>query len=274
MSDVPLSLLSPGKTTLLQVDEVGSIVAERGSRQGEWSFLPYGQLSTQQAVGALRFVGQWFDPVVQGYFLGNGLRLYIPAIMRFLSPDSLSPFAAGGVNCYVYCSGDPVNFRDPSGRARTGLTKLLKDLKLPKRPLRGYLKPLGRRENFERRRTVFRITDDADFEQFVFKGAAKITVEKLPNYSGLNSFLDTEHFYRFGKLYIPQRTVPHEAVEGLKRAGFKLIQFDLDNYFRAFYTGAPSDELEGVANPHPHRHGHSNLYVADPVAKGTEIRRP
>ncbi|MFJ7813631.1 RHS repeat-associated core domain-containing protein [Pseudomonas asiatica] len=272
MSDVPLSLLSLGKTTLLQVDDVGSIVAERGSRQGEWSFLPYGQLSSQQDVGALRFVGQWFDPVVQGYFLGNGLRLYIPAIMRFLSPDSLSPFAAGGINGYVYCSGDPVNFHDPSGRSRTGLTKLLKDLKLPKRPLRDYLKPLGRPENFEQKRIVFRATKDADFEQFVFKGAAKITGGKIDaNYSGINSFLDTEHFYRFGELYIPQRTVPPDAVKVLERAGFELIRFDLDGYLSTFYTGASSNESEGEDNPHPPRN--SNLYVADPVAARAGIRR-
>ena len=37
--------------------------------------------------------------------------------MRFNSPDQLSPFDAGGLNAYAYCSGDPVNRSDPSGRA-------------------------------------------------------------------------------------------------------------------------------------------------------------
>lgn len=49
------------------------------------------------------------------YLLGNGYRGYNPVLMRFYSPDSLSPFAAGGLNCYAYCAGDPVNFSDPSG---------------------------------------------------------------------------------------------------------------------------------------------------------------
>ena len=49
------------------------------------------------------------------YLLGNGYRGYNPVLMRFHSPDSLSPFAAGGSNCYAYCAGDPVNFSDPSG---------------------------------------------------------------------------------------------------------------------------------------------------------------
>jgi len=35
--------------------------------------------------------------------------------MMFLSPDPLSPFGEGGINPYAYCSGDPINFRDPSG---------------------------------------------------------------------------------------------------------------------------------------------------------------
>lgn len=50
-----------------------------------------------------------------GYLLGNGYRTYNPALMRFNSPDSLSPFEAGGLNPYSYCSGDPINNIDPSG---------------------------------------------------------------------------------------------------------------------------------------------------------------
>ena len=49
------------------------------------------------------------------YFLGNGYRAYSPTLMRFLRPDSLSPFGAGGVNPYVYCLGDPINRVDPTG---------------------------------------------------------------------------------------------------------------------------------------------------------------
>lgn len=47
--------------------------------------------------------------------MGAGYRAYNPALMRFHSPDSWSPFGAGGANAYAYCGGDPVNLSDPSG---------------------------------------------------------------------------------------------------------------------------------------------------------------
>ncbi|UPK86029.1 RHS repeat-associated core domain-containing protein [Pseudomonas sp. A2] len=53
------------------------------------------------------------------YLHGNGYRAFNPVLMCFQSPDSQSPFAAGGLNCYAYCAGDPVNFSDPSGHVRT-----------------------------------------------------------------------------------------------------------------------------------------------------------
>lgn len=46
--------------------------------------------------------------------------MYSPPVCRFNSPDSLSPFGGGGVNAYAYCSGDPVNYVDPSGQSRYG----------------------------------------------------------------------------------------------------------------------------------------------------------
>ncbi|WP_080290182.1 RHS repeat-associated core domain-containing protein [Pseudomonas syringae] len=61
------------------------------------------------------FNGEHADPVTGHYLLGNGYRAYNPTLMRFNSPDSLSPFGEGGLNAYGYCVGDPVNRRDPSG---------------------------------------------------------------------------------------------------------------------------------------------------------------
>lgn len=47
--------------------------------------------------------------------LGNGRRAYNLTLMRFHSPDRLSPFGSGGINAYAYCGGDPINLADPSG---------------------------------------------------------------------------------------------------------------------------------------------------------------
>ena len=67
-----------------------------------------------QRLGA-SFVGQRYDDGVGGYHLGAGYRVYNPILMRFLSPDSWSPFGGGGVNGYVYAGNDPVNADDPTG---------------------------------------------------------------------------------------------------------------------------------------------------------------
>ncbi|ELC6383294.1 RHS repeat-associated core domain-containing protein [Enterobacter hormaechei] len=61
------------------------------------------------------FNGESVDSVSGNYLLGNGYRAYSPVLMRFTSPDSLSPFGGGGINPYAYCAGDPVNITDPSG---------------------------------------------------------------------------------------------------------------------------------------------------------------
>lgn len=79
------------------------------------SYSPYGIADTHPAA-TLAFCGQRRDPLSGSYPLGNGYRHYSPASMRFLSPDSLSPFGRGGINAYVYCGGDPVNRTDESGR--------------------------------------------------------------------------------------------------------------------------------------------------------------
>jgi len=78
-------------------------------------YSPYGY--TKPDVGlTLGFCGQYCDPLTVNYALGNGHRTYSPGLMRFYAPDSLSPFAAGGLNAYAYCAGDPINRYDPSGQ--------------------------------------------------------------------------------------------------------------------------------------------------------------
>lgn len=86
------------------------------------SYLPYGARALDD-VALLAFTGQPVDPLTGCYHLGNGRRTYNPVLMRFQSPDSVSPFSIGGLNAYTYCGGDPVNRVDPSGAS--WLSKLI-----------------------------------------------------------------------------------------------------------------------------------------------------
>ena len=66
-----------------------------------------------------------FQLALTGFYpLGNGHRIYGPTMMRFFSPDYLSPFSKGGINSYSYCLGDPVNLTDPSGQTPNLFTQI------------------------------------------------------------------------------------------------------------------------------------------------------
>ncbi|WP_082888373.1 RHS repeat-associated core domain-containing protein [Pseudomonas sp. p21] len=81
------------------------------------AYTVYGHSGNGSPTILVGFNGQALDPLLQGYFLGNGVRLYCCSLMRFTTPDSLSPFDEGGWNSYGYCSGDPINRVDPSGHS-------------------------------------------------------------------------------------------------------------------------------------------------------------
>lgn len=77
------------------------------------AYTPYGYRKPGGA--ALGFNGERLDPITHHYALGQGVRIFNTVLMRFNSADGWSPFGKGGLNAYAYCSGDPVNFTDPSG---------------------------------------------------------------------------------------------------------------------------------------------------------------
>jgi RHS repeat-associated protein len=84
-------------------------------------YTPYGHRTVGVGLPALSgYKGESPDSLTGNYLLGNGHRAYNPPLMRFNSPDSLSPFGEGGVNCYAYCGGDPINRTDPSGKTWYG----------------------------------------------------------------------------------------------------------------------------------------------------------
>ncbi|EPN59970.1 hypothetical protein A244_08290 [Pseudomonas syringae pv. actinidiae ICMP 18807] len=103
-------------SALLLTDQQQSVIAAQGLAL---AYTPYGH--RHPSAGPMNlpgFTGQRVDPVTGHYLLGNGYRAFNPVLMRFNSPDSLSPFDEGGLNAYAYCEGDPVNRVDPSGHVR------------------------------------------------------------------------------------------------------------------------------------------------------------
>ncbi|WP_257217117.1 RHS repeat-associated core domain-containing protein [Pseudomonas syringae] len=103
---------------LLATDQASSVLHSLDAMRNQaFVYSPYGMRSPQaSALGVPGFTGQTIDPVTGYYLLGNGLRAFNPTLMRFNSPDTLSPFGEGGINGYAYCGGDPVNNVDPTGQ--------------------------------------------------------------------------------------------------------------------------------------------------------------
>ena len=117
-------------STLLSSDQQRSVLHALHAEKpmALFTYTPYGHREAESDFGSpIGFKGECSDSVTRHYPLGQGHRSYNPILMRFNSPDSLSPFNKGGLNPYVYCVGDPVNRTDPNGRF-SFLTKLLNGL--------------------------------------------------------------------------------------------------------------------------------------------------
>ncbi|MCO7536986.1 RHS repeat-associated core domain-containing protein [Pseudomonas asiatica] len=110
-----------GQAAFYAMDEHGSILQFPPC---SLQYTVYGFDGNEQCATVLRYSGQKKESVTGHYLLGEGYRALNPGLMRFNSPDSLSPMGAGGINCYAYCGGDPVNNTDPSGHIVVPKVKL------------------------------------------------------------------------------------------------------------------------------------------------------
>ena len=75
----------------------------------------------------IRYRGYYYDANTNLYYLNA--RYYSPELRRFISPDDtayLDPETPNGLNLYVYCNNDPVNYADPSGHMPKWLSTTLK----------------------------------------------------------------------------------------------------------------------------------------------------
>lgn len=105
-----LAQTSQSDTVLLGADQQNSVLQADDTAI---AYAPYGHREDEPEIPG--FNGEQPDPITGHYLLGHGYRAYNPLLMRFNSPDNLSPFAGGGLNAYSYCLGDPINRVDPSG---------------------------------------------------------------------------------------------------------------------------------------------------------------
>lgn len=110
--------IDASEVSLLSVDRQNSIVKISSPQKSEnLTYTAYGyHPQKHNPMTLLGFIGEHKDAVTGCYLLGNGHRMYNTSLMRFSSPDSLSPFGKGDLNSYAYCKGDSINFQDNNGR--------------------------------------------------------------------------------------------------------------------------------------------------------------
>lgn len=104
--------------TLLATDFQTSVLHSINSTHHQpQAYSPYGHRPAENGLlSVLGFNGERPDPVTGHYLLGQGHRAYNPVLMRFNSPDTLSPFGKGGINAYAYCSNNPITRVDRTGQ--------------------------------------------------------------------------------------------------------------------------------------------------------------
>lgn len=118
--------LGMGNSGLLVIGHNRSVLNKQDfAATVDYCYTPYGYRAEGAEEMPLGFNGEVMDVITRTYILGNGHRAFSPVLMRFVGPDSLSPFGGGGRNAYSYCLADPVNHVDPSGRFLITLLKMV-----------------------------------------------------------------------------------------------------------------------------------------------------
>lgn len=116
-----------GEFNHLASDRQGTVLASTASSGGaEDTCTAYGY-SKGMLTSFCGFHGELRSSVTGHYQFGRGHRQMNPVLMRFNSPDKLSPFGKGGLNAYAFMLDDPVNGSDPTGAYKiSGVPLVLK----------------------------------------------------------------------------------------------------------------------------------------------------
>ncbi len=120
--DMALAQINPNAVSLFRYDQANSVLGF-DYKGFSHKYSPYGFCGEYSWVTRLAFNGLLRDLISKCYPLGNGHRFYNPILMRFIQPDTRSPFHEGGYNAYSYCQNDPVNRRDLNGKWWAWLTR-------------------------------------------------------------------------------------------------------------------------------------------------------
>ncbi|WP_336335964.1 RHS repeat-associated core domain-containing protein [Pseudomonas putida] len=110
---------------LFAIDTKNSILCAHASlAREEHAYTAFGYSAKLPSTRTLQgFNGEFFNELLGAYQLGLGFRTFSPELMRFQSPDNLSPFGVGGLNVYAYGKNDPINTVDRSGHAPTPIIR-------------------------------------------------------------------------------------------------------------------------------------------------------
>ena len=212
------------ETRLLATDQQRSVLsALNATTPRPITYTPYGHRPL--ASGLLGFNGERPDPVTGHYLLGNGYRAFNPALMRFNSPDSWSPFGEGGLNAYAYCFNDPINGLDTTGHAPRLLNSFLSFFTGSKTLARSRMEGL----------TV--MADDAYFH---FDKVGKIRRLNISTHGNSSSADDAYSIVIGNKTYTPEQL--HTTLEN------KGIQYDTSRLIFCFSASGENSFARQFAN--------------------------
>ncbi len=109
---------APAAPRLYWTNMANSVIAESAQADlKDANYTAWGDTPESLALtGLLAFNGEVREWLMGWYLLGRGYRAYNPGLMRFHSPDELDQEDVG-INPYLYCNGNPVMWRDPTGHA-------------------------------------------------------------------------------------------------------------------------------------------------------------
>jgi RHS repeat-associated protein len=133
MGDIPVATLRPSGSTVaiyyVQTDHLGTPrKVTRPSDNGlmwRWDPDTYGSMPANNnpaGLGAftynLRFPGQYYLPETGLYY--NYFRDYDPQTGRYIESDPIG-LRGGSYSTYAYVGGNPLSYRDPSGKSPVGI---------------------------------------------------------------------------------------------------------------------------------------------------------